>query len=57
MLGQEALQKFLSIVSPDRCKTSKEDLLTYGYDATICEYLTERTLSSSPSPRARSPLS
>jgi glycolate dehydrogenase FAD-linked subunit len=44
MLGQEALQKFISIVSPDRCKTSKEDLLTYGYDATICEYLPDAVL-------------
>ncbi len=46
MLGPEVLQKFVSIVSPDRCKTAKEDLLTYGYDARIYEYLPEAVLFS-----------
>ena len=44
MLGQEVLQKFVFILSPERCRTSKEDLLTYGYDATIHEYLPDAVL-------------
>lgn len=44
MLRQELVQKFVSIVGPDRCKTSKEDLLTYAYDACIYEYLPDAVL-------------
>jgi glycolate oxidase len=44
MLGQEVLQKLVSIVGPDRCKTTKEDLLTYAYDACIYEYLPDAVL-------------
>ncbi len=39
MLKQEVLQKFIAIVGRERCKTSPEDLLTYGYDACIYEYI------------------
>ncbi len=39
MLKQEILQKFIAIVGRERCKTSPEDLLTYGYDACIYEYI------------------
>ena len=39
MLKQEILQKFITIVGRERCKSSPEDLLTYGYDACIYEYL------------------
>jgi len=44
MLRPEALQKFISIVGSDRCKTAKEDLLTYAYDAYICEFLPDAVL-------------
>jgi glycolate oxidase len=44
MLTQEVLQKFVSIVGPERCKTSKEDLLTYSYDAYIREFLPDAVL-------------
>jgi glycolate oxidase len=44
MLKQEILQKFIEIVGPDRCKTSREDLLTYGYDACIYEFVPDAVL-------------
>ena len=44
MLTQEALQKFMSIVGQERCKTSKEDLLTYAYDACIYEFVPDAIL-------------
>jgi glycolate oxidase len=44
MLNPEALQKFEAIVGRGRLKTSKEDLLTYGYDAYILEFLPEAVL-------------
>jgi glycolate oxidase len=39
MLRQEILDELSAIVGPQRCKTSQEDLLTYGYDACIYEFL------------------
>ena len=44
MLKPDILQKFASIVGPERCKTSKEDLLTYAYDAYVHEYLPDAVL-------------
>ena len=44
MLKPDVLQKFASIVGPERCKTSKEDLLTYAYDAYVHEYLPDAVL-------------
>jgi glycolate oxidase len=44
MLNQEVLKKFTSILGPERVKTSKEDLLTYAYDAYVVEYLPEAVL-------------
>jgi glycolate oxidase len=44
MLNQEVLKKFSSIVGPERLKTSKEDLLTYAYDAYVLEYLPDAVL-------------
>ncbi len=41
MLRKEILDELSAIVGPQRCKTSKEDLLTYGYDACIYEFLPE----------------
>jgi glycolate oxidase len=39
MLKQEVLEELIAVVGRDRCKTSREDLLTYGYDACIYEYV------------------
>lgn len=33
------MEELIAVVGRDRCKTSKEDLLTYGYDACIYEYV------------------
>lgn len=44
MLNQEVLQKFVSLVGPERCKASKEDLLTYAYDAYVHEFLPDAVL-------------
>ncbi len=44
MLSPEVLQKFVSIVGAERCKTSKEDLLTYAYDAYVHEALPDAVL-------------
>lgn len=41
MLNPEVLEKLGSIVGKERVKTSKEDLLTYAYDAYVMEYLPE----------------
>lgn len=41
MLRKEILDELSAIVGPQRCKTSQEDLLTYGYDACIYEFLPE----------------
>lgn len=44
MLGNDVLRKFIAIVGEERCKTSKEDLLTYGYDACIYEFVPDAVL-------------
>jgi len=44
MLSSDILEKFRSIVGPQRCKTTKEDLLTYAYDACIYEFLPDAIL-------------
>jgi glycolate oxidase len=44
MQNQEAWQKFASIVGIERVKTSKEDLLTYAYDAYVEEFLPDAVL-------------
>jgi glycolate oxidase len=50
MLKPDVLQKFVSIVGPERCKTSKEDLLTYAYDAYVQEYLPDAVLFPKTAP-------
>ena len=54
MLKPEILQKFVAIVGRDRCKTSPEDLLTFGYDASIYEYVPDAVIfpKSRKKPRA-----
>jgi len=44
MLSADALQKFTSIVGSERCKTSREDLLVYSYDAYVHEVLPDAVL-------------
>jgi glycolate oxidase len=44
MLKPEIVQKLVSIVGKDRCKTSPEDLLTYSYDASIAEFVPDAIL-------------
>ncbi|MBA4392535.1 MAG: glycolate oxidase subunit GlcD [Desulfobacca sp.] len=44
MLKQEVLNALIAIVGRERCKTSKEDLLSYGYDACIYEYLPDAVI-------------
>jgi len=44
MLKENVLQQFVSIVGPERCKTTKEDLLTYAYDAYAYEFLPDAVL-------------
>ena len=44
MLSPEVLEKFISIVGPERCKNSQEDLLTYSYDAYVHEAIPEAVL-------------
>ena len=44
MLNPEVLQKFISILGPERCKTTQEDLLTYAYDAYVHEALPDAVL-------------
>ncbi len=44
MLKPEVLDALIAIVGRERCKTSKEDLLTYGYDACIYEYLPDAVI-------------
>ena len=44
MLSPDVLQELISIVGPERCKTSKEDLLTYSYDAYVHEALPDAVL-------------
>jgi len=44
MLSADALQKFASIVGSERCKTSREDLLVYSYDAYVHEVLPDAVL-------------
>ncbi len=39
MLEEKVFEELISIVGTERCKRSKEDLLTYCYDACIHEYL------------------
>ncbi|NWF54038.1 MAG: FAD-binding protein [Syntrophaceae bacterium] len=44
MAKPDFLEKFVSILGPERCKTSPEDLLTYAYDAYVREYLPDAVL-------------
>jgi glycolate oxidase len=44
MLKPAVLQKLVSLLGQERCKTSKEDLLTYSYDAYVHEYLPDAVL-------------
>ncbi len=44
MIRPEVIQKFVSIVGKDRCKTSPEDLLTHSYDASILEFVPDAIL-------------
>jgi glycolate oxidase len=44
MLSPDVLQKLASIVGPERCKTSREDLITYSYDAYVHEFLPDAVL-------------
>ena len=44
MLSPDVLEKFISTVGPERCKTSPEDLLTYSYDAYVHEALPDAVL-------------
>ncbi|MFZ0929356.1 MAG: FAD-binding protein [Syntrophobacteraceae bacterium] len=39
MLKLKVLHELISIVGRERCKTAREDLLTYGCDAFIYEYI------------------
>jgi len=41
MIKPEVLKKLTALLGPDRVKTSKEDLLSYSYDAFIAEYAPE----------------
>lgn len=41
MLKPDVLADLIAIVGTERCKTSREDLLTYSYDACIYEFLPE----------------
>jgi glycolate oxidase len=41
MLTPNVLKELAAIFGPERCKTAKEDLLTYSYDACIYEFLPE----------------
>jgi glycolate oxidase len=41
MLPPHVLKELAAIFGPERCKTAKEDLLTYSYDACIYEFLPE----------------
>ena len=50
MLNPDVLRKFVSVVGPERCKTSKEDLLTYAYDAYVQEYLPDAILFPKTAP-------
>ncbi|MGO9019828.1 MAG: hypothetical protein ACLQVJ_15930 [Syntrophobacteraceae bacterium] len=45
MLKQEVLHELISIVGRERCKTAREDLLTYGCDAFIYEYIPDAVVS------------
>ncbi len=44
MLKSEIMQKFVSIVGQNRCRASKEDLMTYSYDASILEFMPDAIL-------------
>jgi len=44
MLKENVLQQLVSIVGPERCKTAKEDLLTYAYDAYAYEFRPDAVL-------------
>ena len=44
MIRPEVLEKFMSIVGPERCMTAKEDLLTYAYDASTHEFMPDAVL-------------
>ena len=40
-MKQDVLNKLISIVGKERCKTAPEDLLAYSYDASIHEFMPE----------------
>ncbi|MGC8604868.1 MAG: FAD-binding oxidoreductase, partial [Desulfomonilaceae bacterium] len=44
MLSQEILKKFASVLGPERCKTGREDLLCYSYDACPYEFTPDAAL-------------
>ncbi len=44
MLNADILQEFVTVLGSARCKTAKEDLLTYSYDAHIHEFLPDAVL-------------
>ena len=44
MLTAKILQEFEAVLGRDRVRTSKEDLLSYAYDAYVEEYLPEAVL-------------
>jgi glycolate oxidase len=50
MVKPEILEKFTSILGPERVKTTKEDLLTYSYDAFIAEYAPEAVIFPKTTP-------
>ena len=50
MVKPEILEKFTSLLGPQRVKTSKEDLLTYSYDAFIAEYAPEAVIFPKTTP-------
>jgi glycolate oxidase len=44
MLKPHVLLELAAVVGPERCKRSKEDLLTYAYDAYVREYVPDAVL-------------
>jgi len=44
MITPAIRKKFEAVVSPERLRTSKEDLLSYAYDAYVAEFLPEAVL-------------
>jgi len=50
MLSKDILKEFEAIVGKDRIRTSKEDLLSYAYDAYVEEYIPEAVLFPKSAP-------